>query len=640
MENIFVEFLPPWVETGLQPAFYDKESGTVLQQTARMYARVNMLIRMFNKLSKNTKETVEDYINQFNELHDYVHDYFDNLDVQEEINNKLDAMVEDGSFQEIVGDYLIHKLDYNLVDNTITDAELQNLLNNERSKVIEFEDGTYNFTSTFRVNSNTTLIFNNAVINTTQIHLLFNFKDTDTTITGYDGSHNIKIIGGKFNSAFSFIHGKNIEIISPYFYHIRNDHMMEICACQNVVVNGGKFEGVKAQQESRNYVENIQIENATFTNFPWLAEGSATFDGLGCDNVTIKNCSFEQTDVDTHRLYAGIGGHTFVADHPHTNIKLQNNTFTDPTTYGIRLLNVDRVIIENNILECSIFGYTNTDTTAIEISKLGNNITIKNNEFDGFNRSHIYLDTTSSKNVVISENTFRNINDTMINGTSESISIRLLRTNGCNIDNNVFINNKGGLIFNPNDPSESPSYCVINGNTITMDDTLTPFYYPIRTYSIGDLVFSNNTIRQKNQTGPIIRLGARVTHISAHGNKCNDAQNTISANGYTGGYDDVYGIYFRGYTGNESDTFTNQTLSYDYTQFNTMLITIGTTGDTRVLRAKPWEIIGKLDARTFEFPITTRTSTVVPFTVTLNADGTMTTSEAPANIRLVYFINE
>lgn len=128
MENIFVEFLPPWVETGLQPAFYDKESGTVLQQTARMYARVNMLIRMFNKLSKNTKEeverfegvindeierfedvvndTVEEYITKFNELHDYVQDYFDNLDVQQEINNKLDAMVADGTLTNIITAYL------------------------------------------------------------------------------------------------------------------------------------------------------------------------------------------------------------------------------------------------------------------------------------------------------------------------------------------------------------------------------------------------------------------------------------------------------------------------------------------------------------------------------------------------------
>lgn len=117
MENIFIEFLPPWVETNLQPAFYDKESGTVLQQTARMYARVNMLIRMFNKLSKQTKEeierfeqevneTVEDYIERFNTLYNYVHDYFDNLDVQQEINNKLDQMLEDGVLEKIIEAFL------------------------------------------------------------------------------------------------------------------------------------------------------------------------------------------------------------------------------------------------------------------------------------------------------------------------------------------------------------------------------------------------------------------------------------------------------------------------------------------------------------------------------------------------------
>lgn len=123
MENIFVEFLPPWVETGIQPAFYDKESGTVLQQTARMYARVNMLIRMFNKLSKNTREeietfehdvneTVEEYIGKFNDLYNYVHDYFDNLDVQEEINNKLDQMADDGELENIIALYINKKVEY------------------------------------------------------------------------------------------------------------------------------------------------------------------------------------------------------------------------------------------------------------------------------------------------------------------------------------------------------------------------------------------------------------------------------------------------------------------------------------------------------------------------------------------------
>ena len=40
------------------------------------------------------------------ELQDYVVHYFDNLDVQEEINNKLDDMVEKGTLQEIITDYI------------------------------------------------------------------------------------------------------------------------------------------------------------------------------------------------------------------------------------------------------------------------------------------------------------------------------------------------------------------------------------------------------------------------------------------------------------------------------------------------------------------------------------------------------
>ena len=106
MNKQFVPFLPPWAETGLQPAFYDVESGTVLQQVSRMYAKVNQLIRNFNDLSKETKDTVEEYIAKFIELKDFVDDYFDNLDVQEEINNKLDEMLEDGSLQDLVNEYL------------------------------------------------------------------------------------------------------------------------------------------------------------------------------------------------------------------------------------------------------------------------------------------------------------------------------------------------------------------------------------------------------------------------------------------------------------------------------------------------------------------------------------------------------
>lgn len=93
--NIFIELLPPWVETGIQPAFYDKESGTVLQQTSRMYAKVNEVV-----------ENVNELLTEFVSLKDYVENYFDNLDVQEEINKKLDEMAEDGTITNLIKSYV------------------------------------------------------------------------------------------------------------------------------------------------------------------------------------------------------------------------------------------------------------------------------------------------------------------------------------------------------------------------------------------------------------------------------------------------------------------------------------------------------------------------------------------------------
>lgn len=93
-----INFLPPWVETNLQPAFYDLESGTCLQQTARMYNKVNELVRIANEQN----EAIADFEEQFEQLHEYVYSYFDNLDVQDEINNKLDEMAEDGTLATLI----------------------------------------------------------------------------------------------------------------------------------------------------------------------------------------------------------------------------------------------------------------------------------------------------------------------------------------------------------------------------------------------------------------------------------------------------------------------------------------------------------------------------------------------------------
>lgn len=48
-----------------------------------------------------TKQAWENTEADWQELYNYVHDYFDNLNVQTEINNKIDDMILDGTFQQI-----------------------------------------------------------------------------------------------------------------------------------------------------------------------------------------------------------------------------------------------------------------------------------------------------------------------------------------------------------------------------------------------------------------------------------------------------------------------------------------------------------------------------------------------------------
>ena len=62
----------------------------------------------FNKVLKEWTDMQKRFtsLNQaYNDLHDYVYDYFKNLNVQKEIDNKLDAMAKDGSLYEIIRKY-------------------------------------------------------------------------------------------------------------------------------------------------------------------------------------------------------------------------------------------------------------------------------------------------------------------------------------------------------------------------------------------------------------------------------------------------------------------------------------------------------------------------------------------------------
>ena len=91
-------------------------------------------------LCKYLENTINPAINNnaeaLKELQSYVANYFENLDVQEEINNKLDEMAESGVLADIINEQIFSDLndDITAVDNKIGD--LTNLKTNDKSNIV------------------------------------------------------------------------------------------------------------------------------------------------------------------------------------------------------------------------------------------------------------------------------------------------------------------------------------------------------------------------------------------------------------------------------------------------------------------------------------------------------------------------
>lgn len=86
------------------------------------YALICKVVEYLNKVISQTNantEQVAELSEEFNNLENYVEHYFDNLDVQTEINNKLDSMVEDGTLKSIINNEIFADLNSKVLQNTV-----------------------------------------------------------------------------------------------------------------------------------------------------------------------------------------------------------------------------------------------------------------------------------------------------------------------------------------------------------------------------------------------------------------------------------------------------------------------------------------------------------------------------------------
>lgn len=84
-------------------------------------------------------EATEELQTLFTELKSYVDNYFDNLDVQDEINAKLDAMVEDGTMATIINQEIFGELNTAVANNTTAIAGLNGRVSSAEASITSLD---------------------------------------------------------------------------------------------------------------------------------------------------------------------------------------------------------------------------------------------------------------------------------------------------------------------------------------------------------------------------------------------------------------------------------------------------------------------------------------------------------------------
>ena len=181
----------------------------------------------------------------FNTLHDYVYSYFDNLDVQEEINNKLDEMAQDGTLQEIIADYLNSKAVFGF-DNVASMKSSTNLINGSYAETLGYYSKNDGGSALYKIRT----ITNDDVVNEMNIIALSNNTLIAELIHTPD-KIDIACLGAKYND--------NTSNSSSILQFAVNNY-------DNIIINGDIYLGSKITI-NRNYIHIIQNSGKIYPTF-------------------------------------------------------------------------------------------------------------------------------------------------------------------------------------------------------------------------------------------------------------------------------------------------------------------------------------------------------------------------------------
>ena len=241
----------PYIETD-----FDAITNYELLQAVIKY--LNTIIENENKVESNVTALYNSFVN----LHDYVENYFDNLDVQEEINNKLDEMVEDGTLTTLIENYVNPYIEAQNQEISQFKLQVNSQIAQQNAQIQAVESGSPLVASSVQGMTDTTRVY----VNTTDGNWYY-----------YNGS--AWTIGGVYQST-------GIEDGSVFYQNL-DDKLKE-----NFIVDYTEID-ITENTETDKYISisnnRAVVTNSTFFKYHTiLLEKNVLYDFLGFNEGTLN----------------------------------------------------------------------------------------------------------------------------------------------------------------------------------------------------------------------------------------------------------------------------------------------------------------------------------------------------------------
>ena len=457
-----------------------------------------LFCKMIGYMKKMSKQ-----FDEFKVKLDQYENYFNNLDVQEEIDNKLDEMYESGDLANIVAEFLALKSTF--VYDTVADLKLaENLADGCTAKTLGYNainDGGDGFYYIREIDESDTIdnIFTLSLYDNNLVAVLIIDKEVNVKQSGLSGlstedattklstlvasGYDLYFPTGIYTTTAQLsitchsIRGDGAgKSIIKYIDENNNDQLIECTTINDLTLEGLTFDCGIATDETKTAINIYDGENIKITNCE-LKNGYGSHLRLnGSNNILIENCDFHDISGTTGNMGNAIYCHpvsNLTIRKCRCNNLMENFLYLDGASDESPVKNV---LVDNCYLQNTSHNNESTVSNCIGINGYCENVTVSNCVLInngasircqgryGYKPNNVFIyGNRCSDNIqnglnITADNVF--IHDNIVYNCGQD-GIYILSSDNVNLNNNIIHNSNRHGIW-----CRGSNHLMINGNRI------------------------------------------------------------------------------------------------------------------------------------------------------------------------------